>query len=63
MARGEPCGGTDDLTLFVTIDSDSGFGETRGSTVTDLDEYEAGSVKHDQVDFTAATAEIACDRA
>jgi hypothetical protein len=46
------------LALLLPVDREGGIGETIGFTVADLDEYQALTVSHDQVDLAMPTAEI-----
>jgi len=63
FAGREECRCPDNFALLVMIDSQAGFGEACRSSVADLDKYKAFLIEHDQVDFTAARAEVARDGA
>jgi hypothetical protein len=53
---------TKNFVLLAPIDGASGMCVTYGAAVSHFDESQAVTMQHDQVDFTAATAEIPRDR-
>jgi hypothetical protein len=61
VARSKHRSGANDLALLVMIDRDHRFHEFRRASVANFDESKASLIEHNQVDFTAAAAEVACD--
>jgi hypothetical protein len=57
------CGSVHDLALFAKVDRIGGPCKFSGSSAPHFDKSQASSVEHDQVDFAAATAKIARNRA
>lgn len=56
------CRSADDFALLAGIDGLAGWDEIFGRAITNFDECQTVAVQHDQVNFTAATTEVACDR-
>lgn len=59
--REEHCRGFHELDLLASVDGQGGIGESRCAPVPDLDENQAVTVEHNEIDLTVPTTEIGRD--